>query len=97
MSDAAIAEGSTEPPEPLGKPVTLTALFWEGPAPAAGDCLGTERRRWSYQIIEVKPRRTGGFRLRCQRIRCGTEPGGGRYFLWTWAKREKQARRLVDG
>lgn len=91
-----IAEGRAEPPEPLGRPVVLNALWWDGPAPAPGDCLGTQRRRHSYQIIDVKPRRTGGYRLKCNRIRLGTEPGGVRYWLWTWAPRARQARRLGD-
>lgn len=95
MSDPAwILPGRTEPPEPIGKPVTLTAVTWEGGAPVVGDCLGSVRRRFSYQILEVRPRKAGGYRLRCQRIALGTEPGGCRYFTWTWARRERRSRSL---
>lgn len=80
-----------EPPLPIGKPVTLTANWWEGAPPAVGDFVGTERGRFTYEIVAIKPIGHGtGFRLRCSRLARGTEPLGAeeRFHVWTWARRD---------
>lgn len=85
--------GFAREPNLAAKLVTLNALWWEGDAPKVGDWLGTSRGRTSYQIAEVIPRRTGGYRLRCSRVPRGHEPEGAasRYHCWTWAPRGRKA------
>lgn len=83
----------TEPP--LGRLVTLTASWWlAGLDPAPGDWIGTAKGRISYEVVEVRRRRTEGFVLRCRRWPRGKEAEGARqarWFLWTWAARGKKA------
>ncbi len=80
---------------PLGKLVTLTAVWWgkDMPAPVPGNWIGTEKGRTSYEVVEVRPRRTTGYVLRCRRWPRGKEAESARlarWFVWTWAARDPQ-------
>ncbi len=65
---------------PLGKLVTLTAVTWESEIePAPGQWVRTKRGRTSYEIVEVRKRRTQGFVLRCRRWPRGKEAKDARH------------------